>query len=242
MEKINGKPIFAIVTERHGQTYSVCAVEVAHELWAKFLDICGRFERGAGIASAGVRARLETKSGELGEQAKRLYFERSPLAGAVMNRMVRLEEELGALAADAPLAESFYVRRAPWAPSEERIDGDSFDLEQSANEAEAEAMRLRFELHRVRKSTSNRVELAKAGLVSRFSWREAWAETKAQMRELGREIRQEESWARKARRELLLRQREVDALDRLGEEVNSDWKLPSEDEECARCRREEGRA
>jgi len=213
----------------------------AHAAWAKFLDICDRWEQGVGVATTAKRLTLEQASEELGVQAKRLYEERSPLAGAVMNRMVRLEEELGLLAHDAPIRESYYVRKAPWAPSEERLEGDSFDLEQSADAAEKEAVRLRFELHRARKSTVNRIELAKAGLVERFSWSDAWAETKATMRELGAEARTEEAWARAARRELMLRQREVDALDSLGAEVSADYMLPSEDEECARLRKEEGR-
>jgi len=219
----------------------VATVEQTHRAWAEFLEVQDRFESGRGLASRATRSKLEMLVDKLGMQAKRLYEEKSPLAGQVMNRMVRLEQELAKLDVDSPLPESFHVRKAEWHPSEDRLDGDSDELEQSAEEAEAEAVRLRFQLHAIRKTTVNRIELCKAGLVPSFSWKDAWATTKREMRTLGAEIRKEEAWAKAARRELELRQREVDAEDNLGSEVDPDWQLPSEDEQCTQLRAEEGR-
>jgi aldehyde dehydrogenase (NAD+) len=48
--------------------------------------------------------------------------------------------------------------------------------------------------------------LAKIGAVAPFNWGEAWAETKALMRELGAEIREHEAWAREVERELRRRE------------------------------------
>lgn len=188
----------------------VTSVAYAHKLWSDYLDLQDRFETGAGLASHATRNRLDAKAAELAQRAGE-SFRRATEQGAdesarfiarkVLNQLVRLETELGKLSADAPLSESFHVRKASNGGDAE-LSGSSAELSESAAEALAEASRLRFKLHAIRKSTANRVELSKAGLVSRFSWSDAWAEAKAQMRELGAEIRQHEGWAAAVSREL----------------------------------------
>lgn len=207
-----------------------------HALWASFLDTQERFESGRPVASNATRMRLMVLAATLESTVKAAWDNRKADAfGAkvAMNRMVRLETELGGFAADAPIREDFSTRTSGWVydPNADRLDGDDFDLLASAKEAAAEAIALRFELHRVRKSTTNRVSLAKLGLVPRFSWSAAWSDTKAQMRELGAEIRANESWARQVERELVLRGREADEFNRGVTECDADYDLPSEDDQ-----------
>lgn len=187
-----------------------------HRLWANHLELCERFETGRPIASTSTREKLKALSTQLEGELSTVWENRKQDAFAAkvaMNRYVRLEEELGSMAADAPIRENFYVRTVGWVydPEADRLEGDEYDLAASAAEAEADAKKLRFELHRIRKSTANRVALCKAGLVARFNWGQAWAQTKERMRELGAEIRQHENWVRAVERELMLREREHEA-------------------------------
>lgn len=211
---------------------AVTDVAQLHALWAKHLDTCERFETKRPIASKSTRAKLEGLADKLNGELSAVWDSRKDNAFATkvaLNRYVKLEEELGSMAGEAPVRESFHVRNAPWAPDETRLDGDADELQASADEAEADAIALRFELHRVRKSTANRVSLAKLGLVPRFSWSAAWADTKARMRELGAEIRSNEAWVRSVHRELITREREHEAQFNSGVvECDPDYDLPAE--------------
>jgi len=215
---INGKP--------------VTSTAQLHRLWAEYLDMAERWETRRPVASRATRVKLDTLSSTIAATLPAVWAARSAntfITKQVVNRYVRLEEELTKLSAEAPVSESFHVRKAPWAPDETRLDGDADELRASADEAEREAVALRFELHRVRKSTANRIKLAKLGLVSYFSWSDAWAQTKATMRELGAEIRQHEGWARAVERELITREREYEAHWNKGVvECDPDYNLPAE--------------
>lgn len=216
----------------------VTSVAYAHKLWSQFLATQERFAERRPIARSADRARLVNLATTLALTVRDAWDNRANDAFAAkvaMNRMVRLESELGAFYADSPLPEDFSERKSGFAydPDSDRIEGDAYDLEAEATECEQNAIKLRFELHRVRKSTANRVSLSKAGLVPRFSWGKAWADTKATMRTIGAEIRAEESWARTIRRELTLREREAEEINRGVVECEWGYDLPSDDDQRA---------
>lgn len=220
---VNGRPVYSVA--------------YAHRLWANFLDMQDRFAECRPVARSADRARLVALATALVLTVRDAWENRANdkfAARVAMNRLVRLEAELGAFYAELPLSEDFSERTSGYVydPDSDRLDGDAFDLEASKAEAEAEAIKLRFELHRIRKSTTNRVSLSKAGLIGRFSWGEAWAETKATMRELGAEIRENEGWAKAVERELTLRDREHEAEFNRGT-VECEWgyDLPSDDDQ-----------
>lgn len=213
----------------------VTSVAYAHRLWSDFLDMQDRFAECRPVARPSDRARLVALATTMTLTVRDAWENRKSDAFAArvaMNRMVRLESELGAFHADAPIREDFEPQSV-WAydPDSDRIDGDEFDLEAEATACEENAVKLRFELHRIRKSTANRVSLSKAGLIGRFSWGQAWGETKAAMAEIGAEIRAEESWAKAIRRELTLREREAEEINRGVVECEWGYDLPSDDDQ-----------
>lgn len=221
---VNGRPVYSVA--------------YAHKLWSQFLNTQERFAESRPMASSATRANIVNRATNIALAVRNAWENRANdkfAARVAMNRMVRLESELASFHADAPLREDFSERKSGFAydPDSNRIDGDAFDLEMEAEECESNAIKLRFELHRVRKSTANRVSLAKAGLVPPFSWSEAWADTKATMRQIGAEIRAEESWARTIRRELTLREREAEEINRGVVECEWGYDLPSDDDQRA---------
>lgn len=63
--------------------------------------------------------------------------------------------------------------------------GDTEELEELLEELERVETKLHFEVQRIYKSTSNRVELSKQGKVARFNWKQAWTEAKLEMSKIG---------------------------------------------------------
>lgn len=229
-----------------------------HAAFAALLTMTDRFESGQGVANIGKRTQLDALSMRLGDQIAKMYVPttvewdgdqlmvnrhaQSAVLPILVGQFVRLEQELGKLSCEAPLTETFHVRKAPWAPSDDRLDGDTRELERSATEAEHNVTALRFKLHAARKSTANRIELSKAGLTGFFSWADAWKATKEIMRNLGASLRCEENWARTARRELLLREREIEAADKpIGTTTADGWQLMTEEDSAQQARTNEGR-
>lgn len=76
-------------------------------------------------------------------------------------------------------------------------EGDTFELEQRVEAIDKKMVTLRFEIRKAWLDTSNRIELAKQGRVSRFSWRAAWDKARDVMRRKGAELRAltAEKWA-----------------------------------------------